>query len=50
MIKGIKGSWITLAEYKDNKPICVKSIQIDGEVIKENTWYKLINSEFIEQK
>ena len=53
-IKGKKGNWITLSEWKyDNDikrhiPICVKSIQIDGEVIKEDTYYKLKNGEFVE--
>ena len=46
--KGIKGNWITLAEYKDYKPICVKSVKIDGKRIKENTWYKLENKKFAE--
>ena len=53
-IKGKKGNWITLAEWEyDNNlrkyiPICVKSAQIDGQVIKENTYYKLKNGEFVE--
>ena len=48
IIKGVKGCWITLAEYdKDGICICVKSAQIDGEIIKENTWYKLLNGEFV---
>jgi hypothetical protein len=52
IIKGKKGCWITLAEYEHDgesyKPVCVKSAQIDGETIKEDTWYKLENSEFVE--
>ena len=44
-----KNSWITLAEYdSDNKPICVKTEQVDGERIKEDTWYSLVNGEFKE--
>ena len=44
-----KGSWITLAEYdSSNKPICVKTEQVDGERIKEDTWYQLIDGEFKE--
>ena len=52
--KAKKGSWITLSEwvYSDEKqrniPICVKTEYVDGERIKEDTWYKLINGEFIE--
>ncbi len=46
-IKGRIGSWITLAEYDiDNNPLCVKSVQIDGKKIKENTWYVLKNRKF----
>ena len=53
-IKGKKGNWITLAEWKysdevDNYiPVCVRSIQIDGETIKEDTYYKLEDGEFVE--
>ena len=46
-IKGIKGSWITLAEYNDlYECVCVKSAKIDGKKIKENTWYKLEKGKF----
>ena len=46
-----KGSWITLAEYDNNrKPVCVKTEQVDGERIKEDTWYQLIDGEFKEVK
>ena len=48
-IKGKKGNWIVLAEYNENGcPLCVKSAQIDGEKIKEDTFYKLKNGEFVE--
>ena len=48
-IKGKKGDWIVLAEYDENiLPICVKSAQIDGEKIKEDTFYQLKNGEFVE--
>ena len=44
------GSWITLAEWKyvDEvlTPICVKTEQVDGERIKADTFYKLVNGEF----
>jgi hypothetical protein len=46
-IKGTKGNWITLAEYDNNyKPICVKSVQIDGIKIKADTFYILKNGKF----
>ena len=52
--KGKKGSWLVLTEwgynYIDGKyiPVCVKAAQIDGAVIKEDTFYKLENGEFKE--
>ena len=48
------GSWITLAEWKKDhkdgkwKPVCVKTEQVDGEHIKANTFYKLVDGEFKE--
>ena len=50
-ISGKKGDWIVLAEWEhdDNGnwyPACVKSGQIDGEVLKEDTMYRLENGEF----
>ena len=52
--KAKKGSWITLAEWKYNDdkerwvPACVKAEQVDGERIKEDTFYQLIDGEFKE--
>ena len=50
--KAKKGSWITLAEWDsldgNLTPVCVKTEQVDGERIKEDTWYKLINGQFTE--
>jgi hypothetical protein len=46
------GSWITLSEWKRvdgvYTPVCVKTEKVDGERIKEDTFYKLINGEFTE--
>ena len=56
IVKAKKGCWITLSEwqYSEEKqrsiPVCVKSEFVDGERIKADTWYKLINGEFVEQK
>ena len=47
--KAKKGSWITLAEWHDDKPIHVVTKQVDGKEIKEDTFYKLINGKFVEQ-
>ena len=52
--KAKRGSWITLAEWKylDEKgitmPVCVKTEYVDGERIKEDTWYKIVDGEFVE--
>ena len=52
--KAKTGSWITLAEWKLNKdkshyvPVCVKTEYVDGERIKADTWYQLIDGEFKE--
>ena len=55
MAKARLGSWITLSEWKyseDKKryvPACVKTEYVDGERVKADTWYKLIDGEFKEQ-
>ena len=52
--KAKKGSWITLSEWKyseekkRNIPVCVKTEYVDGERIKEDTWYRLVYGEFRE--
>nr|DAX66397.1 MAG TPA: hypothetical protein [Caudoviricetes sp.] len=52
IVKAKIGSWITLAEWKKNDgvwvPICVKTEKVDGERIKSDTFYKLVNGEFKE--
>ena len=56
IVKAKKGSWITIAEWTHSKekdryvPVCVKTEYVDGERIKADTWYKLVNGEFEEQK
>ena len=51
-VKAKKGSWITLAEwcFIDDKwtPVCVKTEQVDGKRIKEDTFYQLKGGEFVE--
>ena len=55
MVKAKKGSWITLSEWKyseqkkRNIPVSVRTEFVDGERIKADTWYKLVNGEFEEQ-
>ena len=52
-VKAKKGSWITLSEWGNNDegeyvPKCVRTMQVDGETIKEDTFYRLKNGEFVE--
>ena len=50
--KAKKGSWITLSEWgidgKRYVPVCVKTEQVDGVKIKEDTWYELKDGVFVE--
>lgn len=50
--KAKTGSWITLAEWGEKNgrwiPLCVKSEYVDGEKIKEDTWYELEGGNFKE--
>lgn len=54
MVKARLGSWITLSEWKYSEdknsyvPVCVKTEYVDGERIKADTWYKLVDGEFKE--
>ena len=55
-VKAKIGSWITLAEWKYSKeksryvPKCVKTEYVDGEKIKADTFYKLVDGEFVESE
>lgn len=54
IVKAKIGSWITLSEWKFSDeenayiPICVKTEYIDGERIKADVFYKLVNGKFEE--
>ena len=56
IVKAKIGSWITLSEWKFNGeenayiPICVKTEYVDGERIKADVFYKLVNGKFEEVK
>ena len=55
IVRAKKGSWITLAEWRRNNdgayiPVYVKTEYVDGERIKEDVFYKLVNGEFKEVK
>lgn len=52
--KGMRGAWMTLAEWKYDEagnawiPVCLRTEQVDGTRIKENTFYRLIDGAFTE--
>ena len=54
MARAALGCWIVLAEWaydygkRRYVPKCVKAAQVDGETIKPDTFYRLINGEFKE--
>ena len=53
IVKAKKGSCITLTEYScddngDESMATIKTEYVDGKRIKEDTWYKLKNGEFVE--
>ena len=41
---------MVLAEWENGEIKTAKMVEIDGEIIKENTWYILKNGEFAEYK
>jgi hypothetical protein len=47
--KAAAGSWIVCTEYsQDGKLLGVKAAKIDNDTIKADTWYELVNGEFVE--
>ena len=54
IVKAKIGSWITLSEWsfdeEKNIPVCVKTEYVDGERIKADVFYKLIDGKFTEVK
>ena len=53
-VKATIGSWIVLTEWKmelgKKVPINVVARKVDGEEIRENTWYKLENGVFVAEE
>src|SRR5690606_30238994 len=47
--KGALGCWLVLAEWDDEEKhiIDVQCRKVDGENIKADTWYQLIDGEFV---
>lgn len=46
--KGVLGAYLVCAEYKEDKLICAKMAQVDGVTIKADTYYVLVDGNFVE--
>ena len=47
--RGVKGSWIVLTERGDERTLIeVRAVQVDGETVKENQYYRLSGGELVE--
>ena len=47
--RGTIGNWLVITERDSNyKILCVISVCVDGETVKENTWYKVVNGQLKE--
>lgn len=52
--KAILGGWIAIVEWQEDEEshkwhrVGFKSAKVDGKTIKANTFYKLVNGEFVE--
>ena len=40
--------WHEGATFTDAYPLTVKSAKVDGKIVKADTWYKVVNGEFVE--
>ena len=49
LARGTVGNWIVVSERDDNGNIIdVKIAKVDGDTVKADTWYKLVNGEIME--
>ena len=58
--RGVKGSYLVLADWEGDENNywmqeewnlkSAKMVRVDGETIKENTWYTMVNGEIVEVK
>ena len=47
--RGVKGSWIVLTERDDYRNLIeVRAVQVDGETVKENQYYRLSGGNLVE--
>ena len=47
--RGVKGSWIVLTERGDERTLIeVRAVQVDGETVKENQYYRLSGGNLVE--
>jgi hypothetical protein len=47
-VSGVVGSHLVSCEWNNGEMISAKMVQVDGEIIKENTLYTLRDGEFVE--
>ena len=49
LARGTVGNWIVVSERDDDGNIIdVKIAKVDGDTVKADTWYKLVNGEIME--
>lgn len=49
LARGSVGNWLVVSERDDDGNIIdAKIVMVDGEAVKENTWYALQNGEILE--
>ena len=56
--RGVKGAYLVLADWEGDEGNYwtqdrwslkgAKMVRVDGETIKENTWYTMVNGEIVE--
>ena len=51
LARGTMGNWLVVSERdNDGNIVDARIAKVDGETIKENTWYKLKNGEIVEEE
>jgi hypothetical protein len=45
--KASLGSWLVLAEWIKDKPVCILSFKVDNKKVKADQWYKIVNKKLV---
>jgi hypothetical protein len=48
LAKGALGNWIVVSEHASGGIVDAKLAQVDGEIIKADTWYTLRHGKIVE--